>query len=260
MKEIKKIDNIFAPNIFFKKNFFVTGATSGIGEFTSLALSKLGANLILIGRDKSKLLNLKKKLGEKHLYLQLDLSKDDSIFETFKKLPTKSLPLHGGFHASGSELVKPLSITKAKDLYKSISNASAVALSIGRAAASKKLFEDNSSIVFMSSISSKYGTEGMSVYSSSKGCIDSMVKSMAIELIKRKIRFNSINAGAVNTPMHKKLLTNMSPESILNYEKKHPLGFGSPDDISNLVIFLLSDASKWITGTSIVIDGGYSSI
>tara|TARA_B100000989_G_scaffold262072_1_gene213395 strand:+ start:2254 stop:3036 length:783 start_codon:yes stop_codon:yes gene_type:complete len=260
MNQRKIFNSIFVPGIFNQRKFLVTGATSGIGEETSKVLSELGAKLILVGRDISKLENLKKIIGEKHFFIQLDLSEDDSIYKTIKSLPADLLPLDGAFHSSGSEFIKPLNIIKAKDLYNSISNSSAVALSIGRAAANKKCFKDSSSIVFMSSISSKFGAEGMTVYSSSKGCIDSMVKSMSIELSKRKIRFNSINAAAVETPMHKKVIKNMSKEAILNYEKKHPLGFGSTKDISNLVVFLLSDASSWITGTSVIIDGGYSAV
>lgn len=254
----KKI--IFDKTIFRGKKIIITGATSGIGEDSSYFLNELGANLILLGRNTEKLNKLKENLGNKHEFINCDLSEEDCIFNIIKNLPDKFLPLDAAFHASGSELIKSMKITKTKDLYKLISNSAAVALSLGRAALNKNLFKENASLIFMSSVSSICGTEGMTAYASSKGCIDSMIKSMSIELATRNIRINSIVAGAIKTPMHSKILNKMSKESILNYEKKHPLGFGSCEDISNLVSFLISDASKWITGTSIIVDGGYSAI
>ncbi|MDC3203592.1 SDR family oxidoreductase [Prochlorococcus sp. AH-716-B04] len=258
MKKEFSFSKTFNKNLLKGKTILITGATSGIGEKTSFLLNELGANLILIGRNDEKLKALKNKMGESNLYIKLDLSKEDSIFQAIKNLPNEFLPLNGAFHSSGNELIKSLSITKTKDLYKSISNSSAVALSISRAASNSRLFKNNSSIIFMSSVSSILGTSGMTAYAASKGCIDSMVKSVAIEVAPRNVRVNSIIAGAVISPMHEKLTEKMSTDSIKKYEIKHPLGFGSCEDIANLVVFLISDASKWITGTSIVIDGGFS--
>ena len=114
------------------------------------------------------------------------------------------------------------------------------------------------SIVFMSSVASLIGQSGMSIYSASKGAIDAAMRSLACELAENKIRVNSIVAAAVETEMHQRLTKNMSTETLNTYKEKHLLGFGQAEDIANAATFLLSNASKWITGTTMVVDGGYS--
>ena len=119
---------------------------------------------------------------------------------------------------------------------------------------------DQTSIVFMSSVASITGQKGMSLYSASRAALDGAVRSLACELAGNNIRVNSVISGAVETPMHAKLTGSLPQESIQDYENKHLLGFGQPNDIANAVLFLLSDASKWITGSSLVVDGGYSCV
>ena len=111
----------------------------------------------------------------------------------------------------------------------------------------------------MSSISSVLSTTGISYYSAIKSSINSLCRSMAIELSPREIRVNSILAGAIETNMNKEIDSILSTEYIDKYRNKHLLGFGQPNDIANMVCFLLSPASSWITGSSIIVDGGYSS-
>lgn len=117
---------------------------------------------------------------------------------------------------------------------------------------------DNSSVIFMSSVAGISGTPGLAAYSASKSALIGLTKSLALEFAHRKIRFNCLLSGAVISPMHERLIKNLSVNSIQDYESKHPLGFGEKDDIANIASFLLSEASKWITGTAISIDGGYS--
>jgi NAD(P)-dependent dehydrogenase (short-subunit alcohol dehydrogenase family) len=88
--------------------------------------------------------------------------------------------------------------------------------------------------------------------------VDGMVRVVAWELAERRIRVNSIIAGAVETAMHMDFVSTASEELVRNYEGLHLLGFGKPEDIGNAAIFLLSDASRWITGTNMVVDGGYT--
>ena len=109
----------------------------------------------------------------------------------------------------------------------------------------------------MSSVSSQSGKSGMALYASARGAIESLVKSSAHELASQNKRINSIRAGAVKTEMHTRLIANLSPEQIQAYENDHLLGFGETADISEIVLFLLSEKSKWITGTSIDVDGGF---
>ena len=260
IKNNNKKNLIFAKNLFSGKKILVTGATSGIGKNTALMLNKLGAKLILIGRDNDKLNEVKNDLGNSHSYFCCDLSEEDKILDVFNNLSNNFLPIDGVFHSSGNIVIKSLKITRTKDLYKMISTTASVAICLGKAAMNSKFFKENSSILFMSSVSSICGNEGLSAYAASKGAIDSLVKTMSVELSKRKIRINSLVAGAVETPLHKNLIKNLSNEGIENYRKKHLLGFGTETDITDLAIFILSDGSRWITGSNLIIDGGYSAI
>ena len=110
----------------------------------------------------------------------------------------------------------------------------------------------------MSSIVSILGTTGLAYYSAIKSSINSICNSMAIEFASKGIRVNSILAGAVETNMHKEITEILSKDFIEKYERKHLLGFGKAEDISQMVSFLLSPGSRWITGSSIIIDGGFS--
>ena len=117
--------------------------------------------------------------------------------------------------------------------------------------------EDGGSIVFISSVMGVVGENGKTLYSMTKGALISAVKSMSVELAPRKIRVNAISPGMVETPMSKNAIYSRNEESLDKLRKMHPLGFGKPEDVANASVFLLSDASRWITGTNLIVDGGY---
>jgi NAD(P)-dependent dehydrogenase (short-subunit alcohol dehydrogenase family) len=102
------------------------------------------------------------------------------------------------------------------------------------------------------------GSAGLSSYCASKSAITSTVKALALELASKKVRINSVEPGYVMTDLLKKTFSKMSSEEIEVIKKQHPLGLGTPNQVANVVCFLLSDLSSWITGTNIVVDGGYS--
>ena len=253
--------NIFNESLFKGKIILVTGATSGIGFESSRALSKLGAKLIITGRSINKLTSLKNSLEKtsRVISYDVDLSKPKSCKNLIKSLPEEWLPLNGLFHSAGDILLKPISLSNEEDFDKLARVSLHSTLDIARLVSKKKYFADKSSIVLMSSISSLLSTTGISYYSAIKSSINSICRSMAIECSPRKIRVNTILAGAIETSMHDKIESKLSSEYMDKYRNKHLLGFGQPNDISNMVSFLLSPASKWITGSSIIVDGGYSS-
>ena len=121
----------------------------------------------------------------------------------------------------------------------------------------KKKLSKGASVVFISSVSTFNVKVGNSLYSGTKGAVNSFAKAMALEVAKQNMRVNCIQPGFVPS----KILDNSGIESddILNwYKERHPLGFGTPSDIANGCIYLLSDASRWVTGSIFTIDGGYT--
>jgi NAD(P)-dependent dehydrogenase (short-subunit alcohol dehydrogenase family) len=155
-------------------------------------------------------------------------------------------------------MVRPAKLCKEKQFDEVFSSSVQSGIAIARAMSLRGVIEDGGSVILMSSVASLRGQAGMALYSAAKSAIDGMTRSLAVEFAPRRIRVNSLCAGAVQTPMHEKLVNSLSQESVNDYENKHLLGFGTPDDIANTVAFLMGEGGRWITGTSVVVDGGYT--
>ncbi|MBF0473330.1 MAG: SDR family oxidoreductase [Nitrospirae bacterium] len=242
------------------KRIVVSGASSGIGRAAAQILAKSGAKVVLIGRDETRLDSTLNMLeGDGHSKYVFDLNNTDEIPSFIKDISVKQGRLSGLFHAAGLEMFKPIGLVNNKSIEQIFSVSIKAALMLARGFCQKGVREEgfSTSIVFMSSVAAMTGQAGMTIYSASKGAIDGAVKSLACELAPHLIRVNAIAAGAVKTEMHDKIIARMTAESIKEYERKHLLGFGRPEDIASAAMFLLSDASVWITGTIMVVDGGY---
>ena len=253
---------IFNENLLKNKKILITGASSGIGLKTAIEISELGANLILVSRSKDKFINIKRNFYDisKVKFIEADLEEPNSGEYILKQLPSAWLPLDGIFHSAGSFLLKPYALSNQDDFNKLSSVSLNTLLSFSKLMHKKKFFNEFSSILIMSSVSSNFGTKGLGYYSAIKAAINSSCRTMAIEFAKRNIRVNAIVGGAIETKMHEMIISKLSKEALEEYKSKHPLGFGKTDDISKMICFLLSDASKWITGTEICIDGGFSAL
>jgi NAD(P)-dependent dehydrogenase (short-subunit alcohol dehydrogenase family) len=167
--------------------------------------------------------------------------------------------LHGLFHSAGVEVINPLVMTKPAQISQVFALNVEATLLLSKSFAGRKVrAEGMVSVVLMSSVAGRIGQAGMSAYSASKAAVEAIVRSLATELAGIPIRVNSIAGGAVRTPMHERLLEHSPIASREAYEGRHLLGVGDAADIANAAAFLLSDASKWITGTTLVVDGGYS--
>ena len=244
---------------FNGENILVTGASDGLGKAICLLLNSLGANVIGIARNESKLEQLKEEMAykEKFSYVIRDLSIDiDELPNLVSKIAKEYGKLTGLVYAAGKlELlpIKALDSNSIDNLYnvnfKSL-------LMTTKGFTDKRNSLENSSIVYISSISSILGIKGMISYSASKGAINSLVKTLAVEVSNRKIRVNSILPGHVETNMTLQNKDANSKEYLNELETMYPLGLGEPEDIANIVTFLLSDKSRWITGQNIVVDGG----
>jgi NAD(P)-dependent dehydrogenase (short-subunit alcohol dehydrogenase family) len=248
----------FISSALQDKVFLVTGASSGLGKAAAIAIANCGGQVIAAGRDVSRLENLLAAMsGSNHIIFPFEMTNADEVADWVKLIAGKHGSLSGVFHAAGSELILPSKMTKQAHLDHLLQGSFFAPFGIARAAASKGVITDGGSIIFMSSVAGSRGQQGLTAYSAVKSAIDALVRSLSCEFATRKIRVNSIMAGAIKTEMHSRLAASSSTEAMSDYEHKHLLGFGKPEDVANAVLFLLSDASSWITGTNLVVDGGY---
>ncbi len=250
---------IFSRDTFEGCHILVTGASSGLGQHTALRLAEAGARVALVGRNVERLAATAAALaGEGHSSHSADLSDAEATADLVQAIAGQHGAFSGIYHSAGTALIQPARVTKNRHLDDVFAAGVRGAFGIARAAAKKNVVVDGGSLVFMSSVSSMRGRPGMSAYSAAKAAVDGMVRVLASEMAERRIRVNSIVAGGIETAMHRNFTESVSDELVRNYEALHMLGFGQPDDIAHAAMFLLSDASRWITGSNMVVDGGYT--
>lgn len=242
------------------KVILITGASSGIGRSCSVECSKRGADLILIGRNHAELMKTISLLDPKSKaeVIAKDITETDNLEAVIADKVLISGKISGFIHCAGIERTLPLK-KHSSNLYRDIFEVNVIAgFEIAKILSLKKYKDETSSFVFISSVAGMVGEPGKAAYSASKGAVISGVRSLAMELCRSNIRVNSISPAMVNTPILEKMFKDIGEEASSEIIKKHPLGIGNPEDVANACIFLLSDASGWITGTNLVVDGGYS--
>lgn len=250
---------IFSPDSLADRHILVTGASSGLGRQAAIEISRCGARLALIGRNEERLAGTLGELaGSGHTAHPVDMSDAEVSADAIGAIAKAHGIFAGIFHSAGTALILPARVTKNRHLDDVFAAGVRGAFGVARAASKKGVVSDGGSLVYMSSVSAIRGRPGMTAYSAAKAAVDGMVRVLAGEMAERRIRVNSIIAGAVETTMHIDFVDSMSEEIVANYAALHMLGFGKPDDIANAAIFLLSDASRWITGTNMIVDGGYT--
>jgi NAD(P)-dependent dehydrogenase (short-subunit alcohol dehydrogenase family) len=233
-----------------KKKILITGASSGIGRAIAIQCSNFGANLILVGRDMKRLEETKEQcIGNNHMIIQQDLTDLNNLPNLVENLPT----LDGIVFSAGIIKRLPIKFIQPQALQEVFEVNVFSIIEMVRLLQKNKKINDKSSIVMISSVASDYASLGHTSYMMSKGAVNSMVRGLALELAKNKIRVNSILPGLVRTTLN----DSIDEENLKNDLNNYPLGrFGVPDDVANACIYFLSDASKWVTGTKLVIDGG----
>ncbi len=242
------------------KHIVVTGASSGLGRQTCITLSELGAKVSLIARNEEKLNeSIAMMEGIGHVVFPFDVTKIEDIENLVKMIVEKNGKINGLVHAAGIGTVKPLSMSK-YDFFLNMMNTNFFAfVEMVRIIGKKKYSDDNCSIVALSSAGTIKVDKGKEAYVATKGALDSVAKQMALELGEsRKIRVNTIKPGWVKTDMYYGFIEEFGQERMDEILSTSFLGAAEPVDIANLLAFLLSDASKMITGQNIVIDGGWS--
>lgn len=236
------------------KTILVTGASSGIGQETAIECSRMGAKVIITGRNLDRLQETFDQLeGNGHIQIVADLNEEEDILRLADACP----PLHGLVNNAGRGKSKPVQFIKKEDLQDVFdTNLFGVAL-LTKSLLKKKKVLSGASLVFTSSISAYNSAPGLAIYASSKAAVTAYMRTCALELGTKGIRSNAVLPGMVETKLiNSGTYTDDDRQKDLEL---YPLGrYGNPLDIASAIVFLLSDASSWITGSELVVDGGRS--
>ena len=250
-------------NNFFSlqgQKILITGASDGIGKSTSILLSRFGAKLILVGRNPEKLISVQQMLeGEGHSLHSYDLRDIEGIEPFVKTLVEQHGPLDGFVHCAGISGLRPLKMTYYSYLHDMMLVNFYSFVELVRSLTLKGNFHKNMSIVSMSSAASLRGEKSKTAYSASKAAMDGAIRSMAKELADKSIRINSIVAGFVNTDMFERYKQKSGIDESNEAFSKYALGLIQPDEIAQLIAFLLSEHAAHITGSGMVVDSGATS-
>ena len=241
------------------RNIVVTGASSGIGKQCAISCSQMGANVILLDRNEQKLKETFDILEEgNHSFYSLDLTNFSDIEPVIKEVVSKIGKISGLIHSAGIGMTLPLKLLTPTH-YNKVININVIAgLELVRILSKKKYLDNvGASYVLIASVMSIVGDIGNVAYCLSKGALVPATKALALELAKKNIRVNCVSPGVIETEMAIELFKTISIEAKELLIKKHPLGLGRVTDVAYACIFLLADASKWVTGTNLIVDGGY---
>ena len=243
---------MYNPYSLEGKTILITGASSGIGRATAIECSKLGAKCVLTARNEERLqATLAAMEGEGHSIIVADLANMQDV----EKLANEAPALDGLVNNAGISLIRLISFIKESDLDTMFKTNTFAPIMLTKMLLKKKKIKNEGSIVFISSLAAMDAGLGNAVYGMTKSAIKSFSEYCALEFAPKQIRANSVHPGMVQTEMVEGLPH--SSEDLDNDKNKYPLKrYGNPKEIAWGIIYLLSDATKWITGTQLIIDGG----
>lgn len=237
------------------KTILVTGAASGIGRATAIQCAEMGAKVILVDLNEQGLKDTKAYISRQDIeYYALDLTNLDKLNDMVASLPK----LDGVASNAGIVLSLLAKFSEPKDMERIFRINTFSHINLIQQLINQKKLNKGASIVFTSSMSGVYcGLAGGSLYGATKSAILGYSKALAIELAHRGIRVNTIHPGMIETPLTQG--TALSKELLEEDAKNYPLGrYGKPEEVAYAIVYLLSDATVWMTGSQLLIDGGYS--
>ena len=228
------------------KTVLVTGASSGLGRQIAISCSRMGARMVVSGRNRERLgATLAALAGDGHVLKTADLTLSADIHALVDAAGT----VDGLVHSAGIQRPSPIRLLSESLLMEVITNNFVGPVMLTQRLLLKNALADGGSIVFLSSIAAQVGTPGIGPYSGIKAALHGLTRCLALEQARRRVRVNCISPSAVETPLW--------PQELFEAQRaRHPLGVGTADDVANAAIYLLSDASRWVTGTTLVMDGG----
>jgi NAD(P)-dependent dehydrogenase (short-subunit alcohol dehydrogenase family) len=228
----------------------VTGASSGIGRAAAIMASQMGAKVILSGRDEARLAECMASLtGEGHLSLPLDLLNEDAIQEYAKVIAE----IDGMVFAAGVAEVIPFRMVSSTHVNRVMQLNFNAPVYLTQALLKRKKIKNSASLVYISAIADHVAPPGSAIYSASKAALNAFVRSIALEISKFKMRANCVSPGYVKTPMMERLASSTSVDEMVGLA---PLGIIQPEEVAASIVYLLSDASRWATRSTLVIDAG----
>ena len=245
------------------KTIVVTGASSGIGRQCAIDCSRMGAKVALVARNRERLeetLGMLESPRDHSCYI-CDLSAECVVESVVRDIVSVHGPISGVINCAGISSVALLKMIKEETFDRFFRTNVFSALNLTKEISRKGNFlKEGCSVIFIGSIMGCVGEKGKTLYSATKGALVSAARSLACELAGKKIRVNVVSPGAIVTPINKDQSYMSDPDLRSALVEKHPLGLGDVTDVSQTCVFLLSDASRWITGQSIIVDGGYTAI
>lgn len=243
------------------KHVLLTGASQGLGRAIAIHISQLGAKVSLVSRNQDKLNETCLALaGSGHQIFPFDLKRIEEIDGLTSEIVNAGGALSGLIHCAGVADMRPLSMTKYDFLHDMMLINFYPYIELIRCCSKKKNFLPGASFVGISSIAALCGDKSKTAYCSSKAAMDAATRCVAKELGLKKIRVNTVVAGLIKTELYDMIVDNAGEGASLSHILgRQYLGVGEPLDVANAVAYLLSDASKFVTGTGFVVDGGYLS-
>lgn len=241
------------------KNIIITGASSGLGRELSCRLDKMGCKISLIGRNKKRLEQTFDMMKNKknHTKFLIDFSNTKNIKKYYKKIFNNE-KYDGFVNCAGYYSFGPLQSLNENEIIKSFNVNSIAPFLLIKEFSKTNNYNINASIILVSSVAASTGSSFLTLYSSTKSVQNTISMSFASELSKKKIRINSISASMLESEIYNNLKSLLPNENFDDLNKKHLLGIGKYEYLIDSIVFYLSDKTKWITGTNVVCDGGYS--
>ena len=241
------------------RTVLVTGASSGLGRAISVLISKLGGRVVLVARNTERLSETLSLMDEgEHRVEPFDLNELDDIPRWMKQLTSEVAPLDGLVHSAGLHATLPLRVLKPSRLDEMMKVNVSAAMALTKGFRQRGVRAEQGSVVYLASVSALAGSPGNAGYSATKGALVSMCRSLAMELAPEQIRVNCLAPGWVPTELAAKAGEKLEDAQLQAISDMHPLGLGRPDDVANATAFLLAETGRWITGQTLVIDGGYT--
>lgn len=242
------------------KRILIIGASSGIGKAVAVLAAEVGAQCVLAARNEEKLAAVCREIGESACYRRMDLSHPECVEAVLQETAEENGPFDGAVYSAGVGTTLPVKNTTYEKIRTVMDVNFFGYVEMIRVLSQKKYHNPGLSIVGISSAASLFGSKGKTAYCASKAAMDAVSRCMAVELGERHIRINTVRPSWVKTEMYESWKEQLAmSEYAQGRMKRQYLGIAEPEDIANAVVFLLSDAARHMTGTSVSVDGGAAS-